>query len=399
MFRLTPSLIAMAALAAGLAFAEPLGRADAEAPAAATVQNAPAIRVVAAARHLLVETLEVTGSIVPRQEAAVGVDVAGLIVRELAADKGDVVRQGDVLARLDRSALETQLAQLDATSAQARAGIAQAQSQVADAEIGVRQASESLDRARALQDKGVASRAQLDNAVNSLDSARARTETARSAVVSAESQLAVIAAQRRDVDERLAKTEVHAPAAGLVLARNATLGGIVSASAGPLFRIAIDGELELAAAVPETSLGRLRPGMPVVVTVAGIERLDAAIRFIDPEVDPKTRLGTARIALPAQDGVRSGNFARGAVETLRREGIAVPASAILYRGPQAYVQKVVDGTIRSTLVTTGARAGAEVEIVSGIGEGDEIVARAGTFVADGDRVTPVRDVATGAVAP
>jgi len=93
------------------------------------------------------------------------------------------------------------------------------------------------------------------------------------------------------------------------------------------------------------------------------------------------------------------HFPRGTIETLRREGLAVPASALLYKGAEAFVQKVVDGTIRTTPVTAGARAGAEVEVTGGLAEGDEVVSRAGTFVTDGDKVTPVRDIATGAVAP
>lgn len=395
MFRFTTTLLATVALAGGMGLAAPLARAEAEAPAITAKQAAPAIRVAAVERRELVETLDVSGSVTPRQEAAVGVDVAGLIVRELSADKGDRVKKGDVLARLDRVALETQLAQADASRAQADAGVAQAAAQVADAEIGVRQAKEALERAKTLQQKGVSTQAQLDNAVNAFDSANAKLETANKGVASTEAQLQVIAAQRRDIEERLAKTEVRAPADGLVLARNATLGGIVSASGGALFRIAIDGELELAATVAEAALAALAPGMPVKVFIAGVEPLDAKIRIIDPEIDQKTRLGTVRILLPAHDKVRSGNFARGEIEVLRRDGLAVPVSAVLYKGQDAFVQRVVSGVISTAPVTIGARTGASVEITNGVADGDEIVSRAGTFVADGDRVTPVREVAAG----
>jgi len=395
MFRFTTTLLATVAFAGGMGLAEPLARAEAETPAVAAKQVAPAIRVATVERRELVETLDVSGSVTPRQEAAVGVDVAGLIVRELSADKGDRVKKGDVLARLDRVALETQLAQADASKAQAEAGVAQAAAQVADAEIGVRQAAEALERAKTLQQKGVSTQAQLDNAVNGFDSANAKLETANKGVASTEAQLQVIAAQRRDIEERLAKTEVRAPADGLVLARNATLGGIVSASGGALFRIAIDGELELAATVSETALAALAEGMPVKVHIAGVEPLDAKVRIIDPEIDQKTRLGTVRILLPAHDKVRSGNFARGEIETLRRDGLAVPVSAVLYKGQDAFVQRVVNGVISTAPVTIGARTGASVEITNGLADGDEIVSRAGTFVTDGDRVTPVREVAAG----
>lgn len=398
MSRLTQILLAGAVIAVGLSVPKPIAFAEAQKPSASEpVQVAPAIRVVAATRQELVETLAVTGSVVPRQEAAVGVDVAGLIVRELNADKGDVVREGDVLARLDRVAMETQLAQLDATRAQIEANVAQAKAQAADAEVGVRQAAESLERAKALQDKGVASQSTLDSAVNSADSAKAKLETANKAIAAAEAQLGVNAAQRRDVEEKLARTEVKATADGLILARNATLGGIVSASGGALFRIAIDGDLELAGTVAETALAALKPGMPVKVTVAGAQTVEGRVRTIDPEIAVQTRLGTVRIALPADPGIRSGNFAHGTIETSRRNGLAVPAGAVLYKGSEAFVQKVVDGTVVTTVVTTGARAAGKVEILSGLAEGDEVVGRAGTFVADGDKVTPVRDEAIGAI--
>ncbi len=398
MSRLTHLLLAGAVIAVGLSVPKPIAFAEAQKAAVSEpAQVAPAIRVVAATRQELVETLAVTGSVVPRQEAAVGVDVAGLIVRELNADRGDVVRKGDILARLDRVGMETQLAQLDATRAQIEANVAQAMSQVADAEVGVRQAGEALQRARALQDKGVASQSTLDSAVNGADSAKAKLETAKKAVAAAEAQLGVNAAQRRDVEEKLARTEVKATADGLILARNATLGGIVSASAGPLFRIAIDGNLELAATVAENALASLRPGMPVTVDVAGAQSVEGKVRTIDPEVDVKTRLGTVRIALPAEAGIRSGNFAHGSIETLRRNSLALPAGAVLYKAREAYVQKVVDGTVVTTVVETGARAAGLVEILSGLAEGDEVVARAGTFVADGDKVTPVREGAVGAI--
>ncbi|MDP3897425.1 MAG: biotin/lipoyl-binding protein, partial [Mesorhizobium sp.] len=148
MFLFRPTIIpaTVAAFLLGGPFGAFPSRAAAESAAPpAIAQHAPAIRVVSAEKRVLVETLDVTGTVLPRQEAAVGVDVGGLIVIELNADKGDMVKKGDVLARLDSTALETQLAQMDANKAQAEASIAQAAAQVTDAGIGVRQANESLE--------------------------------------------------------------------------------------------------------------------------------------------------------------------------------------------------------------------------------------------------------------
>jgi HlyD family secretion protein len=363
-------------------------------------QAPPSIRVVPSERRELVETLSVNGTIVAREEAAVGTDLNGLTVVALNADEGDLVKKGDVLAVLDRSMLDTQLAQIDASRAQAEANIAQMRAQIGDAEVGVRQAQEALDRAEALQKKGVATDAQRDNAVNALDSARAKLDSAEKALKASEAQLGVVEAQRQNVVVQLAKTELRAPADGLILARNATLGGVVMAQTAPLFRIAIDSEFELAATVAETALPRLANGMPAQVSMAGLdEPASGTIRRISPEVDRSSRLGAIRIALKPGSPVRAGTFARGEIELVRRDGVAVPASAVMYVGAQAFLQCVENGTVKTRQVQLGARSGDLVEIVSGLSAGEEVVSRAGTFVADGDLVTPVRVEATGALKP
>lgn len=391
-----------AALLAGVAYAglsaDVFAAAETAAPAVA--QTPPAIRVVAAARRELVERLSVNGTIKAREEAAAGTDLNGLTVLALNADQGDTVKKGQVLAVLDRSLLDTQLTQTEASRAQAEANIAQMKAQIGDAQVAVRQGREGLDRATALQEKGVAAKMQLDNAVNAYDSARARLVSAEKAVTASEAQLAVIDAQKENILVQIAKTEVRAPADGLVLARNATLGGIVSASAGPLFRIAIGSEFELAATIAETSLPRLEPGMPVEVVPAGSKQpLAGQIRRISPEVDQRSRLGMLYISIAEGNGVRAGNFARGEIEAVRRTCISVPASAVTFRGHDAFLQVVENGKVKTVPVTLGARADGHVEVGSGVAEGEEVVARAGTFVADGDLVTPVRGEETGALKP
>ena len=389
------TVAAAALVAVPIPAAAPIFAAEQAAPAA---QTPPAIRVVAAERRELVETLTLTGTVLPRQEAAAGTDLGGLTVMVLNADQGDRVTRGQVLAVVDRAALDVQLAQAEASRAQAEAAVAQAEAQIGDARIGVRQASEALERARALQAKGVATQSQLDSAVNAFDSAGARLTTAERARDAAAAQLGVIDAQKRAVLLQLSKTEIKAPADGLVLSRSATLGGIVSAANGPLFRIAIGAEFEVAATVAETELPRLAVGMPVSVTAAGSAvAVDGTIRLIAPEINQTTRLGSLRIALDRNATIRAGGFARAEVVLVRRTGVAVPAAALVYRGDDPFLQLVEDGTVRTVPVEVGVRAAGEVEILSGISEGQEVVARAGTFVADGDRVTPVRDDTTGAL--
>jgi len=183
-----------------------------------------------------------------------------------------------------------------------------------------------------------------------------------------------------------------------VLARNATLGGIVSSSGGALFRLAIDNEFELSADVAEAALPRLAAGMPAAINVAGWEApVEGKIRLIGPEVNQASRLGMIRISMPSNPLPRVGNFGRADIETVRRRALAVPASAVIYADRDAFLQKVENGRVKTVAVKLGARAEGYVEVASGISEGDEVVSRAGTFVADGDMVTPVRGDQTGAI--
>lgn len=361
-------------------------------------RKAPAIRVATAERRQIVRTIDVTGTILPRQEAQIGTDLNGMIVQELRADRGDRVEKGAVLAILDRSMLDTQLAQADANRAQAEANVAQVRAQITDAEIAVRQADEGLGRARELQKRGIAAQSQLDNAVNAFDSANARLVSAQKALAASQAQLGVIDAQKQNVLVQIGKTQVRAPADGLVLARNATLGGVVSPAGGALFRIAIGGEMELVAEVAESLLPLITEDMAVAVTLAGAESpVRGRVRLIDPEVDQQLRLGRIRVALAEGSPARAGNFARGTIELARNEGVSVPSGAVVFRGQDAFLQKVVDGRVSTVPVTLGMRDGAHVEVLDGLAEGDEIVSRAGTFVADGDLVTPVREARLGAL--
>ena len=392
-------LLASVVLALGLT-ATLVPAAMAEDKTAVQAVKPPVINVIPAAEAEMVASITVTGTIVPRQEVAVGTDVAGLIVLELSADQGDRVKEGDIIARLDKSSLEIQLAQIEAQRAQAEASIAQSEAQIVDAQIAVRQAQEALDRARALSAKGITSKADFDNATNAYDSANARLNTSRQALVASQSQLQLVAAQKRDVLLRIEKADVKAPTTGVVLSRNALLGGIVSMNAGPLFRIARDGEFELSANIPEVDLPRLKPDMPVAVRVSGMEQpVSGRVRLISPEITASSRLGAVKISLERNDAIRPGNFARAVIELTRRNGVSVPLSAVVYRGPTALVQVVKDGVVDTRKVTLGIRNDRAVEVLDGLADGEDVVARAGTFVANGDRVTPMRIAAetTGAV--
>jgi HlyD family secretion protein len=108
-----------------------------------------------------------------------------------------------------------------------------------------------------------------------------------------------------------------------------------------------------------------------------------------PEVERATRLGKVRIALPKNADVRIGSFARGTVELARHTGVAVPLASLVYAAGGPRVQVVLDGKVETRPVRPGLSADGFVEILEGLRNGEEVVARAGSFLRDGDTVRPV----------
>jgi HlyD family secretion protein len=379
-------LIALAC-APAVAFAQaPASAATAQQPSAG-----PAITVTNAKRDEIVQSVVVSGSMIARDEIMVTPEVDGFVITGLLAEEGDRVAAGQVLARLSRTTLEVQRAQNEAQTAKAQAAIDQARAQIVEAEANLVQANNAFDRTKALRDSGNASLETFDQRAAVARGSQARLNSAKQALAMAQADLALSQAQGSDIEVRLARTEIKAPKAGIVSRRNARLGAMATmAAAEPLFKIIADGAIELEADVAEVELPNLKIGQAVAVTPAGSDKpLAGQIRLISPEVDKASRLGRLRITLTGNPPVAVGSFARGVIETGRKTSIVLPLSAITYARGGAMVQAVKDGRVTTRKVTLGLIGGGRAEIASGLAEGESVVARAGTFVRDGDMITPI----------
>lgn len=385
-----------AALLASLALAGP-ATAQETAPVSTAAPKPPSVTVVPVASRELVARVTVTGTLVPRETVVVGTDIEGLRIEALLADEGDRVEAGAVLARLSTDTIEIELARNQSQISRTEAAIAQARSQIEEAKSASVEADSALARTQPLQQKGIVGQDVLDQRISAAASARARLASATQAAAAADADRAIALAERREQELRRAKTDIRAPTAGLVLSRAARLGSVVSVASGSLFEMARDGLIELDAEVSETVLNALRQGQPASVTLSGGgAAIEGTIRLVSPKVDETTRLGRVRIALPASDALRTGAFARGSVETARTQGLAVPQTAVVVDATSARVQVVKDGKVETRTVTTGIQTGGEIEVLTGLSPGESVIARAGTFVRDGDLVTPVEEKAVAA---
>ena len=354
---------------------------------------AAVVTVARVAPAAFTETVLATGSLVAREEILVGPEVEGLRITEVLADEGQRVQKGDVLARLVADTLDAQIAQNDAALARTVAAIAQAKAAIVQAEARLAESRNAYERAKPLRRGGYMTEAVFDQREQAARTAEAQLSAAQDGLRVAEAERAQVEAQRRELTWRRARVEVRAPADGIVSRRMARVGGYAAGAAEPMFRIVAKGEVELDAEVVETRLGAIGIGQRARVEVAGLGEVEGTVRLVSPEIDKSTRLGRVRIFLGDNPRLRIGSFGRASIETGASKGLAVPASAVLY-GPHGPTVQVVRGNrVETRAIKTGLAAGALVEVSRGLADGDLVVARAGTFLRDGDTVRPVATAA------
>lgn len=308
----------------------------------------PAISVVRVANADFVETVMISGSLVPREEIVVSPEIEGFRVVDLYADAGSEVKKGQVLARLVADQLDAQLAQNDANLAGADAAIARAQSQITEAEARAQEAQAQLARAVPLKQSGYLSGSVFDQRESAARSSKALAVAARDALKSAQAQRLEVEAQRRELEWKRSNTQVTSPVDGFVSRRNAHIGAIASAAGDPMFRIIQNGEIELDAEVIEMDLVKVKENQKARINVPGVGDYDGTVRLVSPEIDKTTRLGRVKIFLGKKPELRIGTFARGVIETGRSNGIAVAPASIMFN-PQA-------PTFRSSSTTRSSAA-------------------------------------------
>lgn len=303
-----------------------------------------------------------TGSLAAKREMPVGVAGEGGIVTRVLVDAGSWVQKGQVLAVVDRS--------VQAQTAESLA----AQIRVAEADAKLAQAN--LERAEKLVGNGFISRADIDQKTAARDQALARVRVAKATF--AETQ-----ARNRRLD-------IRAPEAGLVLARQIEPGQIVSSGSGALFRMAMDGQLELRTQLAEADIQKLHVGAPAEVTPVGTElSFKGQVWQVSPVIDPTSRLGTARIALAYNPALRPGGFASARIVAGAVTSVVLPQSAVQsdQQGSFVFILNDKNEAVRRD-VKTGDVSDQGVRIIGGLTGNERVVLTAGAFLNPGQKVIP-----------
>ena len=175
---------------------------------------------------------------------------------------------------------------------------------------------------------------------------------------------------------------LRAPAAGLVTQVNTIVGAPASPQAGPMFRIAVNNEIDLDAEVPAVHMMKLNPGATVRISRDNGPDIAGRVRLVSPQIDRNTQLGHVRITLTSHPTFKIGMFAQASIDAKRSCGVAIPRTAI----DHLTVQVVKGNTVETRKVRVGLVSDTSTEILEGLDVGEIVVADAGSSLHDGDQI-------------
>jgi HlyD family secretion protein len=322
----------------------------------------PTVTVIVPGQSQVGRVVTASGPLAAKRDQPIGVAGSGGRVVRVLVDAGSWVRAGQVLAIVDRSVQAQQAAQLAAQVESAKANAALAQS--------------NYDRAIALQGRGFVSKAEIDSKKAARDAAFAQVRVAQ----------AQLGATRAEIG----RLNVVAPENGLILSRNVEVGQIVGPGSPALFRLAEGGQMEMRAQLSQQDLAFVHVGMPATVTPVGSDRsYSGAVWQVAPVIDPQSRLGDVRIAVPYDPAMRPGGFAEAKISSGTTTAPLLPQSAVLSDDKGNYVY-IVNGKneVERRDITIGSVNDNGVTIAAGITGNERVVLSAGPFLAPGQKVKP-----------
>ncbi|MBR0860008.1 efflux RND transporter periplasmic adaptor subunit [Bradyrhizobium liaoningense] len=175
---------------------------------------------------------------------------------------------------------------------------------------------------------------------------------------------------------------LKAPAPGLITEVRTVVGAPASPQAGPMFRIAVNNEIELDAQVPAVHMPKLSPGATVRISRDDAPDLIGRVRLVAPEIDRATQLGRVRISVTNNPSLKVGVFARASIDAKRSCGVSIPKTAI----DHLTVQVVKGNVVETRKVRVGLTSDTSTEILEGLDVGEIVVADAGSSLHDGDQI-------------
>ena len=305
----------------------------------------------------------ITGSVEPERRADLRAEVPAVVLAVLK-ENGDPVKKGDLLLRLDQTAI--------------RDGLTSAQSSMSAAALAYDQAERQFQRMSTLRTTGVVSAQQLEDAENRRNTAQSDREAARARVVTARQQLE--------------RTEVRAPFDGIVSDRKVSAGDTTQIGK-ELLKVIDPNSLRFEGRVSADAIGAVKAGQHVTFRIHGFEQRDfeGEVMRVNPSANATTRQVEVLVAFinaKEQPDV-AGLYAEGRIETQSTAALTLPAASIVREGDNAYAWRFKGGKLQKVKLGLGQRdvRTGNFMVSSGIGEGDSFLRYPASTLKDGQVAT------------
>ena len=354
----------------------------------------PAPRTVKTARvqpRPMERVVVVTGSLAAHDQATLRTKISGRL-QSIAVDLGTAVRQGDVLAQIEKHDYELRLQQAEALLAQARARLglplegpdtrldAEGASTVKQARALLDEAQRNRDRIAKLTEQGILAKSELEIAesgflVSSSKFQEALEEIRGRQAVHAQ-RLADVAIARQELKE----TIITAPFDGTVQERRASAGEFLSVGDAMLTLVRMD-PLRLRIEVPERDSFQVRLGQKVRLTIAGAPTPHTGeISRVSPVITEDSRMLSVEADVKNDGSLRPGAFVRAEIITEdKRQPLVIPRAALIVFAGIEKVFLVQAGKAAERVVATGRQTADLCEVLTGLKEGDEVILNPGNL--------------------
>lgn len=329
-------------------------------------------------------TEEVVGMLQPTTVTTLSSKVMGNVV-EVLKREGETVQANELLVRIDAKEIGSDLAGAKASLAEAQAAIAEIKSTISQAQAAKEAAESQLKlaevsyaRIKELYEKKSTTQQEYDQAFTRLTQAKSQVNQAISQIASLQAKLSQINARNEQARAGISKVntlkdlaEVRAPFTGRVISRKVE-PGMLAAPGVPLMVIEDLGRIRFEAIVPERLLTFLPEGaeMPIHVDALGQETFSGRVVEIVPSGDPLSHTFTVKLSMTDDPRFRTGMYARGTVKKGEEQVLLIPIGAVVSRGQLDGVMVKAGEKSLYRLVKVGRQFGDNVEILSGLNEGD-----------------------------
>lgn len=374
-------------------------------PVSSTTQ---AVTLYTAKRGNISASLALTGTVVPQNLLNIAPSLSGLPIEQLRVESGDRVSAGQTLAVLDSSILQAQLQQAEANLVQAQTALQQQKAVLTQAQVLQQAAVVDAERYNSLFDAGAISQEQLGNRQIQALTARQEVAAVSANLESARANIDSKAAEIARIKALIAQTVITAPTAGTIAERFATIGDAASTNS-PLYSLMENHQLVLELHPEQSQLSDIEVGMPVAISAIEAGRslsMTSTVEAIEPTLDAQSRQATVKVPLAeSSDRLRAGMFLQAKISTGTRRHVVIPAEAIITQpdgrslvftisdvsenGTGEVQASTVEVTDYSVATENNTGQSEQVEILSGLSVGSQVVVGGASYLQPGDRVSVI----------